>query len=48
MWSPASAMFRMASVSADWPDATSSAPTPPSSESIRSSTTAWVGFMIRV
>ena len=48
MWSPASAMFRMASVSADCPEATSSAPTPPSREAIRSSTTAWVGFMIRV
>ncbi len=48
MWSPASAIARMASVSADWPDAVSSAPTPPSNEAMRSSTTAWVGFMIRV
>jgi hypothetical protein len=48
MWSPACAMFSTANVSAAWPDATSRAPVPPSSAATRSSTTAWVGFMMRV
>ena len=48
MWSPASATLRMARVSAAWPDATSNAPTPPSSAAIRCSTASCVGFMIRV
>ena len=41
-------MLRIASVSAAWPLPTSSAPMPPSSAAMRSSTTAVVGFMIRV
>ena len=55
MWSPASQIVKMASVSAAWPDATASAPgmptavsVPPSSADIRASKTPWVGFMIRV
>ncbi len=55
MWLPASARLRMASVSAAWPDATASAPGmpravsgAPSRAATRASTTAWVGFMIRV
>jgi hypothetical protein len=48
MWSPACAMLRTAKVDADCPDATSSAADPPSSAATRSSTTACVGFMIRV
>jgi hypothetical protein len=48
MWSPASATLRIASVSAAWPLATRRAATPPSSAAMRSSTTACVGFMMRV
>lgn len=48
MWSPACAMFSTAKVDADWPEATSSAPVPPSSAAMRSSTTACVGFWMRV
>ena len=48
MWSPASAMLRMASVSAAWPDETSSAPTPPSRSAMRFSTTSCVGLPMRV
>jgi hypothetical protein len=47
-WLPASAMFRIASVSAAWPLATASAATPPSSEATRCSSASCVGFMIRV
>ena len=47
-WSPASATLRIARVSAAWPEATRSAPTPPSREATRCSTASWVGFMIRV
>jgi hypothetical protein len=48
MWSPAWAMFSTANVSAAWPEATRRAPVPPSSAARRSSTTACVGFMMRV
>ena len=47
-WSPAWPRFSSARVSAACPLAVASAPTPPSSAVIRSSNTAWVGFMIRV
>ena len=33
---------------AEWPDAVASAAVPPSSAAIFSSSTAWVGFMMRV
>ena len=42
------ATLRIANVSAACPLDTSRAPTPPSNEATRSSTTAWVGFMMRV
>ena len=48
MLSPAPARLRIVSVSAAWPLASPSAPTPPSSAAIRSSNTPVVGFMIRV
>ena len=55
MWSPAPARFKIAVVDAAWPDASASAPGSPtavsgapSSAATRASTTAWVGFMIRV
>ncbi len=48
MWSPACAMLSTAKVEADCPEATSSAPVPPSRAAMRSSTTACVGFMMRV
>ena len=48
MWPPFSARLSRAIVSAAWPLATASAATPPSRDAIRSSNTAWVGFMIRV
>ena len=48
MCPPFSARFNSAMVSAACPLATASAATPPSSEAIRSSNTACVGFMIRV
>ncbi len=48
MFWPARVMLRIASVSAAWPDASPSAPTPPSSAATRSSNTPVVGFMIRV
>ena len=48
MCEPVSATFSRASVSADCPEAVSSAPTPPSSDASRFSTTSVVGFMIRV
>jgi hypothetical protein len=48
MWLPASARLRIASVVADWPLETASAPMPPSSAAMRCSSTSCVGFMIRV
>ena len=48
MLSPVPARLRMVSVSAAWPLARPSAPTPPSSAATRSSKTPVVGFMIRV
>ena len=52
---PAPPRLRTASVAAAWPDPTASVPgsptavvQPPSSELRRASSTAWVGFMIRV
>ena len=48
MWSPAWAILSTAIVVADIPEASRSAPVPPSSAASRSSTTAWVGFWMRV
>lgn len=48
MWSPASATLVSAPVVAACPDASSSAPTPPSSAASRCSTTSCVGLMMRV
>jgi hypothetical protein len=48
MLSPARATFWMAKADAAWPEASASAATPPSSAAIRSSSTAVVGFMMRV
>ncbi|CPU66715.1 Uncharacterised protein [Mycobacteroides abscessus] len=47
-WSPVSATLRIANVVAACPDARSSAPTPPSSEAMRFSTTSCVGLPMRV
>jgi hypothetical protein len=41
-------MFKMASASADWPEAVARAPTPFSSAATRFSNTSVVGFMILV
>ncbi len=55
MWLPASARFRMAKVSAAWPEATTRAPGRPTAVDVafsrlamRASATPWVGFMMRV
>ena len=48
MLSPACAMFWIAIAEAAWPELTPSAATPPSSAAMRSSSTALVGFMMRV
>ena len=48
MLSPARAMFWMAIAEAAWPELTARAAAPPSSAAIRSSSTAQVGFMIRL
>jgi hypothetical protein len=46
--SPAFKIVAIARVSAAWPEATASAPTPPSRAASRFSKTSLVGFMIRV
>jgi hypothetical protein len=48
MLSPASAIVWIEQVTAAWPDASASAPTPPSSAAMRCSSTSVVGFMMRV
>jgi len=48
MWSPDSAMLRIAMVVAAIPEESSNAATPPSRAATRCSTTSHVGFMMRV
>ena len=48
MLSPARARFCTAIALAAWPDATASAPAPPSSAATRFSSASVVGFMMRV
>ena len=48
MFWPASVIVSRAYVIADWPEASASAPTPPSSAATRFSSTSVVGFMMRV
>ena len=48
MCEPAPAMVAIARCSAAWPLAVAIAPTPPSSAATRSSSTALVGFEIRL